>query len=797
MNRMDYSISRRIVTLTVLVFGIIVTYLAYRLVTIQITNHKYLQQSALLQWTNNKPIEPVRGTIYDKNGRKLAISVKKNTAWVRPQVIESEIENNKKIVKNRRNRRENEDIKLYTSTEDMAKKIARIIDMDSKEVDRLLNGKETFVRIKQGIDQTNAEKLRNLKIDGLDVIEENERFYPKGRLASYIIGHTSDEQIGQYGIESYMNNYLAGVEGKFITVSDGRGRQLPDTDTRQYAAVDGDNVYLTIDARIQEIVENAISLGEINTGAKRVSAIVMDPMTGDILAMESTPGYDLNNPREIESEDIKKKWNDLKDEDKEKEYYKIWRNYNVSDSYDPGSTFKPLVVAAALEENVIDEKYTFTCDGFLTDIKSDTPIRCWKWYDPHGLQTLEEGLANSCNDMMGDIGLKLGGKNLYKYMKKLGYGEATGINITGEGIGIIPRAEDIKEATLANISFGQGLSATPIQHITALSTIANGGNLLKPNLIKAVKSPDGKIIEEAKPVIKRKVFSKEKSKEVLNMLGFTASEQYVNFLSVPGYNIAAKTGTSQKIVNNRYSNERYVGSFVGIAPIEDPKFIVLVIIDEPSRGQYYGSEVAGPVGETIINETLRYMNIKPTKDINDNDNLIIVPDVRELNLKEAMSTLRKAGLDYSTDAYYMTPEDIVESQSPLPGEQLPFGSFIDLKLKQEYDPKEQKVPTEEEMLEEERKEAEERRQILDKEHKKEFEDEEDKEEDEEDKKEEKSLKVPVLTGKPYEEVLKEINKLGVRLVINGESKNGIVKTQSPKAGTKIKPDTVIEISIEE
>lgn len=794
MQKLNDKITWRIVYPTMLFLTIGLVYLISVLVNVQIVNHEYLKQSALAQWTSGQPITPVRGTIYDSKGRKLAISVKKNNIFVRPKDLASAIDDNQKIMKDRQFKKEHQDIQLYTSTDQIAQDMSELLGINFDDLKEKIESDSVSVTIKKGVDQTTAEKLRDLKMPGVDVIEDSSRFYPKGRMASYVIGHTSDEGVGQYGIESYMNTELSGTEGKYITVNDARGGQLPNTEIRKYPAVDGNNVYLTLDARIQEIVEDAISLGEINTGAKKVAAIVMDPNNGDILAMASTPGYDLNNPRDIQDEEVKNNWDNLSEEEQQEELFKMWRNYNVSDAYDPGSTFKPLVVCGALEEDVIDEDYAFTCDGFLTDIKSDTPIRCWRWYDPHGYQTLEQGLANSCNDMMGDIGLKLGGNLLHKYMTKLGYGDTTGINITGEGAGIIPAAEDIKDATLANVSFGQGLSATPIQHITALASIANGGNLVTPNVIKEVRTIDGKVKEESEPVIRRKVFSEEKSKEVLEMLGFTASHQYKNFLSVPGYNIGAKTGTSQKIVNGKYSNERYVGSFVGIAPLEDPKFIVLVVIDEPSRGQYYGSEVAGPVGETIMNETLKYMKIEPTKDINENDNLITVPDVRNMTLKEARETLSKAGLDYQTAEYYMTPEDIVETQEPLPGELVPFRSFVNLTLIQNYDPAAQKVPTEEEMLETERAEAEARREKLDSKGVKGF-TEEEIEVEEEEEEEEKVLRVPNLKGKSYEEVLKIIEKLGVRLSKQGEAENGSVVSQKPAAGTEIKPDTVIEIKL--
>ncbi len=767
--------TRKRIQMIILVFAIILVFIFGKLIYIQAINSDFYRNNALDQWTRGIDIEPVRGTIFDSKGRKLAVSLKRNTVWARPGDLEEEGEDRK------------------VKVEAIAQILSDTIDVQKDDVIKKLNSKEPNVVVKQWIEQSEAEvlaaKLKENDIKIIQIVEDNRRYYPKDSFASYIIGHTNFEQVGQYGIESVMNKELSGVPGKLVTVAGEAGRQLKEDDTRKYSAKDGNNLYLTIDSGIQEIVEEALKNGEEETGAKRTAAIVMDPKTGEILAMGSTPGYDLNESREISDPKLKEKWDRLSEKKKQEEWYKIWRNYNISDFYEPGSTFKPLVVAAALEENLIDDKYKFTCDGFLTDIKSDTPIKCWRWYDPHGEQTLKEGLAHSCNDMMGDIGLKLGGELLYNYIKKLGYGESTGISLQGESTGIIPAdADEIKEATLANISFGQGLSSTPIQHITALSTIVNGGELVQPKIVKEIKSPDGKVSKKTDTIVKRRVFSKEVSKKVLDMLQYTAEDQYQSFVSVPGYSVGAKTGTSQKIVNGKYSNEKYVGSFVGIAPIEDPKFILLVIVDEPSKGKFYGSEVAGPIGNKIMNETLRYMKVEPTKDINDNDNLIAVPSVIGQSLKEATDTLKEVGLDYSTSVYYMTPDDTVSGQNPVAGEMVPFGSYIDLELSQEFDPKTVRVPTEEEVIAKKRLEDEERRARIDAQSS--SDDESDESSKDEEKEEEKALRMPDLKGKTLEDAIKEIELLGVRYTVKGSGK---VTEQKPAANSKVEKNTNIEI----
>lgn len=739
---------------------VLLTIIVVRVGYLQVVRGESLKKEALAQWTKGVPIEATRGTIYDSTGKKLAVSVKRSTVWARPKDISAED---------------------FQETVDI---VSETLGMDKAEVTKLLKSDQPTLKVKQWIEQDVAEKLEKEYLPGIDVVEDSKRYYPKSSFASYVIGHTSDDQVGQYGIESVMENELSGIEGKLVTVTDGQGSQLPDTQVRKYPGKDGNNVYLTLDNRIQEIAEEALEKGVEEAKAKSGAAIVMDPKTGDILAMATTPGYDLNDPRGITDEAVKEKWDKMTDQEKQDEWFKNWRNFNVNDSYEPGSTFKPLVIAAALEENVIDEDYTFTCDGYLTEIKSDTPIKCWKYYDPHGLQTLSEGLQHSCNDMMGDIALKMGGDMLYDYIKLFGFGELTGVDLPGEAPGIIPASgADIKNATLANVSFGQGISVTPIQLITAISTVANGGDLMQPQIVKEVKTSEGKVVSEREPVVKRKVLSSKVADEVLKMLGDTAQEEYKSILSIPGYDVGAKTGTSQKIVDGAYSNEKYIGSFVGVAPLDDPQFVVLTIVDEPSGDQYYGSQVAAPIGEDIINETLKYLKVKPTKDMNEAENMVEVPNVTGKTIKEASEILKEAGLDYQTDAYYVTPEDKVKSQEPSAGQSVALRSFVQLFVPQEYDVSEVRVPTEEEIAAAKaRAEAAEKKEAEKKEAA------EKKEQDSSEK-----TKLPSLTGKTLDEAKKILDAMGVKYQTEGTGK---VVSQQPAANTEITKDTVIKIKLQ-
>lgn len=684
---------------------------------LQVVRGDELGKEALNQWSRGIPISPERGTIYDSNGVKLALSLKRDTVWARPKDIDE------------------------SKLEKTAGTLSEVLDMDRETVKDMIKNGGQNVKIKQWIEKEQSEKLKKANLPGVDIVEDNKRYYPKGDFASYVIGHTNVDQVGQYGIESIMNSELTGTEGKLIKIADGKGNQLPYGEERVYEPKDGYDVKLTIDSEIQKIAEAAVKKAIEEHKPKNASAIVMDPKTGYILAMASGPGYDLNNPREVKDESVKSSWDGMTDEEKQNIWFDMWRNYNINDAYEPGSTFKTLVVAAALEENVINTNSTFYCDGYATGIESSTPIKCWRYYNPHGHQTLSEGLQNSCNDMMVDIALLLGREKLYEYTKSFGFGAVTGVDLTGESTGIIPpSAEGIKDATLANISFGQGVAVTPIQLVTAISSVANGGNLMKPKVVAEVIDSEGKVVSKSEPEVVKKVISEDTAKEVLSMMGDTARDSYKGKLDVPGYNVGAKTGTAQKIVDGAYSNEKHIGSFVGVAPLEDPKVIVLTIVDESTSGRYFGIDTAGPIGEEILVNTMKYLGVK-RNDVEEGAGAE-VPDVKGKTLAEAVKALEEAGLDYTTDSYYMDQASPVMDQYPDPGTAVEYGSFIKLYL--------EGMRTE-------------------------------------------NIEMPDLSGRTRQEVEEELKALGLKYSLSGE---GGFKSQEPGAGTIIDNETPVKVSFE-
>lgn len=708
----------RIMIFSIFLFMVMVGMLA-RIGYLQIVRGEELGNKALNQWSRGIPISPVRGTIYDSNGTKLALSLNRDTVWARPEAIGES----------------NLDKTIDT--------LSTVLEMDPESIKTTIEEGGQVVKIKQWIEKDQSEKLKKANLVGIDIVEDSKRYYPKGSFASYVLGHTDVDQVGQYGIESVFNKELTGTEGKLIKIADGKGNQLPYGEERVYEPKDGYDVKLTIDGNIQEIAEMAVNRAIEEHAPKNAAAIVMNPNTGDILAMASGPGYDLNAPREIKDEEVKANWDGLSAEEKQNNWFDMWRNYNINDSYEPGSTFKTLVVAAALEENLINANSTFYCDGYATGIESSTPIKCWRYYNPHGHQTLSEGLQNSCNDMMVDIALLLGREKLYEYTKSFGFGSKTGIDLTGESTGIIPpSAESIKDATLANISFGQGVAVTPIQLITAISSIANGGDLMKPNIVAEVIDQEGNTISKSEPEIVKKVISEETAKEVLSMMGDTAEKSYAGKLEVPGYSIGAKTGTAQKIIDGAYSNEKHIGSFVGVAPLESPEIIVLTIVDESTSGKYFGIDTAAPIGEEIMINTLKYLEVDRS-DIGDGTGQTVeVPDMENKTLREAVDTLSELGLDYTTDSYYMNMDDPVLDQYPEPGDTVDHGSFVKL------------------YLEGKRKE---------------------------------NIEVPDLSGKTKAEVEAELESLGLKLSLNGEGK---ASRQEPQAGTVVDSETIVTVDFE-
>ena len=627
-----------------------------RLFYLQVYNNEELRKGALEQWTKGIDIKSNRGIIYDRKGKKLAVSVTAYTVWAYPADIKDK--------------------------EQAAKSICEILEMDEDIVSEKLNKNTSSVKIKQWITREEALELRKLAIRGLTVLDDSKRYYPYGNFAAYVIGFTDIDNNGLYGVEKTFDKYLTGIPGKWVKITDAANRQMPYDGEKIYDAEDGVSVVLTIDETIQHFAEKAATKALLDNKAKNISIIVMEPSTGDILAMANKPDYDPNQPREPIDENIKQQWDNLPAEQLQNKWFSMWRNFAINDIYEPGSTFKIVTAAAALEEGTANLNTHYYCNGFVRDIKG-VVIKCDSWYNPHKDQTFAEAISNSCNVAFVTMGRQLGKENLYKYIKAFGFGELTGIDLLGEQGGIIPSGTDIiKEVNLATMSYGHGVAVTPIQMVNAFPTIANGGNLMRPRLVKELIDYKGNIIKEYPVEVKREVLSKTTSDTMLKLLEGVVKDGTGSRAYIPGFRVGGKTGTAQKIIDGRYVSGKYIASFGAIAPVDDPKIAVLIIIDEPS-GFYYGGTIAGPVAKSVIEDTLNYLEV-PTVFTEEEKKIIeekvIVPDVRNKKISEVGKTLTDLGLRYTTEYYELTTESIIIDQFPLPGVEVIKGSIIDLYL---------------------------------------------------------------------------------------------------------------------
>lgn len=693
--------------------------LIIRLGFIQIVQGEELKKGALEQWTKNIEIKAKRGTIYDRNGKELAISVSSHTVWASPADIKN--------------------------PEETAKKVAEVLELDEKEVYEKITKKVNVIKIKQWITMEETKKLRELNLSGIEIVDDNKRFYPYGAFASYILGFTDIDNNGLYGIERTYDKYLSGASGRWVKIEDARGVEMPYGGEKVYEPENGLNVVLTIDETIQHFAEKAAKEALERTKAKNVAILVMEPKTGDILALANLPQYDPNNPREPLDPELKEQWKNLTQEELEKEWYDMWRNFSINDSYEPGSTFKLIVSAAALEEGAVNVDTHFYCGGFVRDIPG-VVLKCARWYNPHGSQNFKEALENSCNVAFVDVGRRLGKEKLYEYIKAFGFGEPTGIELTGEQGGIIPASTDvIKEVNLATMSYGHGIAVTPIQLLTAVSAIANGGKLMVPRVVSKLVDNEGNVVKTIEPVVKRQVISESTAKTLLELMEGVVSEGTGSNAYVPGYRVAGKTGTAQKIIDGRYAPGKYIGSFVAVAPADDPKIAVLVIVDEP-QGVYYGGSVAAPVAGDLIEETLNYLDVPPkyTEEEKEKyENTQIVPDVRNKKIEEAGKILTELGFRYTTESYDFSENSIVIEQFPLPGTEVTLGSIVDLYLDVDY--------------------------IRD-----------------------NKIVVPDVTGKTREEIINILKGVGLNYEFQGQGK---AIDQDPKPGTEAEKNSTVKIKL--
>lgn len=585
-----------ILLILVLGFGAAVLRLTY-LTTIQSSE---LQESAVDLQLADTTVSAKRGTIYDANGNVLAESA---SVW---QVVMSPV-----------------NFKNDKQRQAAAKGLSEIFDLEYNDVLDDTKQQSHYVVVKRRIESDEREKVLKL-IDTLkkdyncsgviQLLDDYKRYYPKNSLASSVIGFTGSDDQGLEGIEYEYDSYLSGTPGRIITAQNARGTDMPFRYEQNVESEDGNNVYLTIDETIQSICEKYMQKGvEDNNVLNKGVCIAMDVNTGAILAMVTTDGYDLNNPYELSAKDKKKIKSTAKSKQAEAEsaaLSNMWRNKAVADTYMPGSVFKMCVASAALEENLVNEKTSFTCTGSIS-VEGET-IHCSN-ISGHGTQNFVEVISNSCNPAFIQIGQMLGAGKFRQYYQGFGFSDKTGIDLPGEAEDSFWKEGKMGGVDLAVASFGQNFSITPIQMITACAAVSNGGYVVQPHVVSKITDSKGNVIKTVDKKVKRQVISDDTSKKMNEYLEYNTERQGAAAGYISGYKVAGKTGTTEKRGVTKFESsfsEDYISSFCGYAPADDPQIAMLVFFDTPDGDAYYGSQVSSPVFINIMSEVLPYLDVK-------------------------------------------------------------------------------------------------------------------------------------------------------------------------------------------
>lgn len=596
--------------------------LALRLVWIQVINSAEYEHKALSQRVKEFVIDSERGMIYDNTGRKLAVSLPAKTVVALPDNV--------------------------INPQKTASELAPLLSISYNTIYRRITSDAAAIFLQRKIEDELYQKIEAKNLKGITFTEESKRYYPEGELASHIIGFTGIDNNGLNGLELSYNNHLSGKSGKMIVERDAEGKTIPNGIRETVPGRDGYNVHLTIDEVIQYMAEKELENAEEEFDFSGGSIIVMDSSNGDILAMANTPTFNPNEFGEYPDQN--------------------WRNRAINDVFEPGSTFKIITAASALEEGVITENDILTDPAHI--YVAGEEINCWSRYG-HGKQSFAEVIKNSCNPGFVEVGLKMSKETFYSYIKAFGFGEQTGIRLPAEARGIIPEYDRIGPVELATFSFGHGLSVTPIQLATAISAVANGGKLMRPRLVKKVDTGNSSenIIND--PEMVRQVISKstaDKTKELLKQVVETGTGTQA---AIEGYKIGGKTGTAK-----HYNEDIYDSSFIGIVEADERNLVVLTILYDIKGETYYGSQTAAPVFRNLTSNILNYLNVKPDtsleKGYNTNENEAVVPNLIGKNFLEAESNLRDQGFNVKL----IGDGELIEAQLPDSGTVTNYNSTV-------------------------------------------------------------------------------------------------------------------------
>lgn len=631
-------------------FLIGVLVLVTRLVWIQFVRGKEYKKLAAEQQTRDSVITAKRGTIYDRNMKVLAQSATAERVTINPQEIE---------------KRKN--------AQAVTDALVKILGVSEEEVrEKISRTDRQSVVIAKQIEKSRADRLRKENLTGIHFEEDSKRYYPYGSLAAQVIGFTGSDNQGLEGLENVLDEQLSGIDGRIVAAKDVANNEMPYKYENYIAAQDGKGVVLTIDETIQRYTEKHLQQAyEENLLGNGGAAIVMNPNTGEILAMAVVPTYDLNEPRVITDQLLIEQLDklELEGEEYKKAYSsavtKMWRNKAVIDSYEPGSTFKTIVAASALEEGAARVSDTFVCTGVRHVANRD--IHCWK-REGHGEESFAQGVMNSCNPVFMEIASRMGASTFERYFKAFGLTEKTGFSIPGESSGTFH--DSLGVVDLATSSFGQTFTVTPLQMVSAVSAVVNGGNLIKPRIIKAYTDPEGKVVETFETEIVRNIVSKQTSEQMRQILEQVVSEGTGKGAYVNGFRIGGKTGTSEKLPRN---SGKYIASFVGFAPADDPQIVCLLLLDEPNAGATGGGAIAAPAVGRIVEDVLPYLGYEPQYTEETAESISVsVPNIRDNTVAEATEKLQKLGLVISIKGN----GEKITNQIPEPGTRLHKGSVV-------------------------------------------------------------------------------------------------------------------------
>lgn len=645
-----------------LIFVLLLVRLGY----LQFIDSSHLKELAYQQQAINQILSPKRGNIYDSTGQSLAVSVQVDTITINPAKISGK-----------------NDEETKSKKELVAKGLSDIFSLNYDETLEKVNSKSSVETIAKKVEKDKVEQLKTWMKDnnisvGINIDEDTKRYYPYNNLASSVIGFCGADNQGLSGIEAKWDNILKGTPGKIVSYKASDQNEIPNTEETYISAENGSDITLTIDLNIQSTVEKYLKQAvEKYDCANGGNVIVMNPKTGDILGMANYPDYNLNSPY-TPNTILAKTYDSLTAEEKNESLYRMWANKSVSDSYEPGSTFKIITASVALEENITtpNKNNDFFCKGY--EIVEDRTIDCLNRAHPHGSLTLTQALEKSCNPAFMQLASRIGAPTLYKYYQAFGLFDSTNSGLYGEQSSIFHNLEKVGPVELATYSFGQRFQVTPLQLITAISSVANDGVLMKPNIVKSIKNSETGAITNTEPTKVRQVLSKSTTDKVKSMMESVVLNGTGKNVAVSGYSIGGKSGTSEPVEGNEATG--YVSSFVAISPIEDTQVVILLTLYNPQNKKYghQGGMVAAPVVSQMLSEILPYLNVPSDNTNTDNtaQNLITVPDITNKTVTEAKKILTNAGFTCKISSSGDENSTLVTNQTPKPGVSLQKNSII-------------------------------------------------------------------------------------------------------------------------